>query len=143
MARGIRSSRAIAVTTLLWVAIASLTGARCAFAVQASGALVLIPSRQLDVVKGDTITVDVYFENTSTASSGSALPAVLSGPIRVDVASDCAGEQPSKWLQFASGPKSGCVRKAPRVTGCTLDAPGRISISLSPKGLALPASSTR
>lgn len=67
--------RRITLQTLLGVLVAGIVATPAAWAVQASGSIVLVPSKQTGLVGNQEITVDVYFNNQSTQTPNPTNPA--------------------------------------------------------------------
>jgi hypothetical protein len=117
-----------------------------AHAVQASGSIQLIPSKQLDLAKNDTITLDVSIVNNSTTTPPGAIapnPASLTGPITVDYtctnpSCDCTITDPTRF-SFVS---CSIVGAPAGVVSCVPGAPGQVIINLAAGGISLPASTT-
>jgi hypothetical protein len=117
-----------------------------AHAVQASGSIQLIPSKQLDLAKNDTITLDVSIVNNSTTTPPGAIapnPASLTGPITVDYtctnpSCDCTITDPARF-SFVS---CSIVGAPAGVVSCVPGAPGQVIINLAAGGISLPASTT-
>lgn len=126
-------------TALLFVAIVLLSSHRVAGAIQASGSVLLVPSKQTGVIKGETFSLDVYVQNDSMDALGNPVSARLQGPLRVTSFLDPSGAQRSNLLQFVPGPAMGCAVKVDAVRGCAAGLPGEFLISLDPAGLTLPA----
>lgn len=138
-------NRAVQGTFRLFLALAGvvLFGASTAHAVQSSGSIQLVPSKQTGITQDELITVDVYFTNTSTQTPPQALiPAIatVTGPITVDIGCvDCAcTQQDVTALSFVAGGQSGCTVKGPGVTSCAAGAPGEVLLNLPPAGLVVP-----
>ena len=124
-----------------------ILAAPTADAFQASGSIILSPSKQLQLAKGETVDVAVSVANTSSQNTqpGSGAPATLTGPITVELGcNDCScAQQLSGSLLFVSGPNSGCVTKAGAVVGCEAGAnPNSVVINLATAGIALANSSS-
>jgi cysteine-rich repeat protein len=132
------------VRVLLGAVVIGLVGAPAAQAIQASGSIVLEPSKQSGLLEGEEISVDISIRNTSTATATLALlpnPATLGGTISVRLgSSDCCGADGSAELEFIPGPAAGCEAKGGSVSGCTDGLPGEVLIDLAPNGVLLPAS---
>ena len=140
------------IQSLFWSLALGLGGvvlqAQAAHAVQASGAILLIPSKQQLIQANEEITVQVYFRNTSTTSPNAAVPpllnvaanpAILTGPISIDLSStDCGGPANSTALDFIPGPAAGCDAKAANVTSCADGVAGEVLINLAPGGVSAP-----
>jgi hypothetical protein len=129
------------------IAGVGLLAAPSAQAIQASGSIILSPSKQLQLANGETVTVDVSVVNTSSQTPnppGAAAAATLTGPITVDLGcSDCGcSNQQVGALTFVPGPANGCVSKAAGVTGCASSGPASVEIDLDPAGISLPAGTT-
>jgi hypothetical protein len=117
-------------------------------AIQASGSIILSPAKQLQLLKGEVVNVDVAVVNTSSQTPlppGPAAPATLAGPITVDLGcTDCGCSQKQGGaLTFVAGPNAGCVTKSADVVSCTQGVdPSVAVINLAPAGAALPNNST-
>jgi len=138
-------NRAVHGTIRLFVALAGvvLLGAPAADAVQSSGSIQLVPSKQTGIVLNEAITVDVYFTNTSTQTPPQGLiPAIanVTGPITIDIGCvDCGcTQQNAAALSFIAGGQSGCTVKGPGVTSCAAGAPGEVLLNLDPAGVNIP-----
>jgi hypothetical protein len=139
--RSVILGRAMRRASLVFVGLLGigLLGTPRAEAVQASGSIVLVPSKD-SVVEREEFTVDVLVRNTSTATPGTANPATLHGPIFLDLSLvGCAGPASPRELEFIPGAADGCEAKAGGVTGCVDGAPDQVLINLDPAGLSLPA----
>src|SRR5579885_3385290 len=119
-----------------------------AHAIQASGSIILSPSKQLQLAKGEIVQVAVAVVNTSSQTPlppGPNAPATLTGPITVDLScTDCGCSQKlSGSLIFVPGPASGCVTKDGNVTSCAQGATqDEVVINLAAAGIALPNNNT-
>ncbi len=138
-------SKAVHGFVRLFVAVAGvvLFGASFAHAVQSSGSIQLVPSKQIGIVQNENITVDVYFSNTSTQTPPQALiPAIanVTGPITIDLGCvDCGcSQQNPAALSFVAGGQSGCTSKGAGVASCAAGAPGEVLINLDPAGINAP-----
>jgi len=137
------------VRSTLWLLVAlvgiGLVGAPAARAVQSSGSIQLIPSKQTGLVLNELITVDVYFTNTSSQTPpppGPLAPALatLTGPITIDVGCiDCGcSQQNTTALSFIPGVQAGCTAKSAMVTGCAAGGAGEVLINLDAAGVNIP-----
>lgn len=138
MSKAVRAITAGVVSVLTLALFAPL-----AHAVQASGSIQLVPSKQTGIVKDESITVDVFFTNSSTQTPPLAVAATLAtvtGPITVDLGcKDCeCTQQNTTDLVFVPGPQMGCTVKGAGVTGCAAGGPGEVLINLDPLGLNIP-----
>lgn len=139
-------SRTVRGTSWFVVAVlAVVIAAPTAHAIQSSGSILLVPSKQSGIIKDEQFTVDVYFRNTSTQTPPLALDAAaatLAGPITIDLGcTDCGcTQQNTSALTFIPGADAGCVTRAPGVTSCAAGGAGEVLINLDPPSLALAAS---
>jgi len=118
-----------------------------AHAIQASGSIILSPSKQLQLALGETVDVTVSVVNTSSQTPlppGPAAPATLTGPITIDLGcTDCGcSQQQAGALSFVPGPDAGCVTKTSAVVSCAAGSPTEVVIDLSAAGVALPNDTT-
>ncbi|MEW6269455.1 MAG: hypothetical protein AB1689_09190 [Thermodesulfobacteriota bacterium] len=123
------------------VALAFVPCARSAWAVQASGALIVEPG-VLGFGPEAEFLLRISARNTSTATADEGahpVPAVLQGDVRVTLSGrtdviGCADLVPS-------GP-GGCAASDPSVTECRLTAPDVVTLVLDADGVLLPAEQT-
>lgn len=146
MCRAVRASLSFLVAAFAMMAVA----VPAAHAVQASGSILLVPSKQTALVQNEVVSVEVYFRNTSTQTPGPGAgqppivetAATLTGPLTVDIGCvDCActSKDPAA-LSFIPGPANGCDVQGTGVTGCVAGPnPGEVLINLAPAGILLPA----
>ena len=130
--------------------IAVITGPQllappAADAIQASGSIILSPSKQLQLAQNEEFEVTVSVVNTSsqTPVPGAAAPATLTGPITIDLAcTDCSCSQKQAGaLTFVPGASAGCVSKVGEVASCSGN-DSTVTIDLAGGGVALPADDT-
>mgnify|MGYP000237278007 CR=1 FL=1 len=136
-------------TLLLFAALVglALVAAPAAHAIQASGSIILSPSKQLQLAPGEEFEVTVSVVNTSSQTPlppGPAAPATLTGPITIDLGcTDCGCTiQQSGAITFVAGPQAGCVTKSGSVLGCAAGGATEVIINLAPGGVALPNNNT-
>jgi hypothetical protein len=115
-------------------------------AIQASGSIILSPSKQLQLAPGEEFEVTVSAVNTSSQTPlppGPAAPATLTGPITIDLGcTDCGCTQKQGGaLVFVAGGSAGCVSKIGAVTSCSGN-DSVVTIDLGASGVALPADTT-
>lgn len=120
--------------------------APAAHAIQASGSIILSPSKQLGLAPGEEFDVTVSVVNTSSQTPtppGAAAPATLTGPITIDLGcTDCSCLQKQAGaLSFVAGGDAGCVSRTGDVTGCSGN-DSTVTIDLAAAGVALPADDT-
>lgn len=121
-------------------------GVAPAQAIQASGSIVLSPSKQLQLAQNEEFEVAVSFINNSSQTPvppGPAAPATLTGPLTIDLGcTDCGCSQKQAGaLSFVAGASAGCVTKAAGVTACSGN-DSVVTIDLAAGGIALPADDT-
>lgn len=116
-----------------------------AHAIQASGSIILSPSKQLQLAQNEELEVTVSVVNTSSQTPAPLLgaPATLTGPITIDLAcTDCGCTQKQAGaLTFVAGASAGCVAKVGEVMSCSGDS-STVTIELAGGGVALPADTT-
>lgn len=135
-----RSGRGTQIASgLLLAAVLVLGSHRIAGAIQASGSIALVPSKQFALMRGESFEVAVYVRNSSTDASGNPISARLSGPIRLSSIVDPSSEERATSFEFASGPAMGCVVKAAGVRRCAAGRAGEFEIDLDPAGFPLSA----
>ena len=142
-------TRAVRTTLALLTILAGigLVAAPAAHAIQASGSIILSPSKQLQLAPGEEFEVTVSVVNNSSQTPtppGPAAPATLTGPITVDLGcTDCGcSTKQSGALQFVAGPAAGCVSKSGQVTDCTAQGATAVVINLAAGGIPLPNNDT-
>lgn len=143
MRRAVRTTLAL----LAMLAGIGLVAAPAAHAIQASGSIILSPSKQLQLAPGEEFEVTVSVVNTSSQTPlppGPAAPATLNGPITIDLGcTDCGcSAQQSGAIQFVAGPQAGCVTKTGQVTSCAAQGATAVVINLAAGGIALPNNNT-
>jgi len=137
-------NRVVRTSLRLLLAIACIVAAAPnAGAVQSSGSIQLIPSKQTAIAQDEQITVDVYFTNTSSHTPPQGLlsvPATVTGPITIDLGCvDCScSQQNTAALMFVPGGQAGCNSKGAGVAGCAAGLPGEVLINLDPAGVTAP-----
>ena len=137
-------NRVLRTSLRLLLAVACIIAASPrAEAVQSSGSIQLIPSKQTAIAQDESITVDVYFTNTSSQTPPAAIiPAIanVTGPITIDLGCvDCScSQQNAAALVFVPGAQAGCNSKGAGVAGCAAGLPGEVLINLDPAGINAP-----
>lgn len=134
-------------TLLAIVAGVGLVAAPAAQAIQASGSVILSPSKQLQLAPGEEFELTVSVVNTSSQTPtppGPAAPATLTGPITIDLGcTDCGcTAKQSGAITFVAGAQAGCVSKVGDVVSCGTAGSSTVVINLAPGGLALPNDSS-
>lgn len=109
-------------------------------AVQTSGSILVVPSKNEGLVPNELVTVDVYLNNSSTTTPGlSAVAATFSGPITLSYGClDCACASTNNLLSFVPGPAAGCTSKIPTVTGCVGAGSNEVLINIDGGGVTVP-----
>lgn len=137
--------RAVRTTLALLAAVAAigLVAAPAAHAIQASGSIILSPTKQLQLAPGEEFEVTVSVVNTSSQTPlppGPAAPATLTGPITIDLGcTDCGcTTKQSGAIQFVAGPQAGCVTKVGQVTSCAANGATEVILNLAAGGIPLP-----
>jgi hypothetical protein len=134
-------------TLLAITAGVGLIAAPAAQAIQASGSIILSPSKQLQLAPGEEFEVTVSAVNTSSQTPlppGPAAPATLTGSITIDLGcTDCGcTAKQSGAVTFVAGGAAGCVTKVGQVVDCAAAGATTVVINLGPGGLPLPNNSS-
>ncbi|MEW6269456.1 MAG: hypothetical protein AB1689_09195 [Thermodesulfobacteriota bacterium] len=114
-----------------------------ALAVQASGSLLLVPSKDF-LMEREEVDLVVSVQNTSSDTPGSGgtdpVTAVLEGPLTVKLSClspDCS-VRASGALALVPVAPTGCVASAPEVADCVVGGPDDVLITIDPSGITLP-----